>query len=240
MNPQAAEYLRLTKVLNEDPGYKYLKKRKQHEQSLLIFGGNFADLMRVLDFIENQDNISEVWRVEAREKQSFLHNEIIRHLHNLLSSSQSLVSHTRSYMRTHHKGQPIFKLYETEVQKTFAQNPLALFIKDLRNYFLHKGIPVSKMEVSFDTETKEPPISKFSLNKLELISWSQWCSGSKTYLNSCEDDLSLRNTVHKYQQEISNFYQWFNDALNNLHKDELAVYEALCEEYRTFETRYSK
>lgn len=189
METRAEKYHRVRDALNENPGYIYLNRIKLHERSIHIFGGNCADLMRMLNFLEDPTNFHKVWGEDNRDKQAFAHLEVVRHFHNFLSAAQSLVEHTRSYMRKNHKGQPIYDSYNQQIKINFSSDPLARFAQDLRNYFLHKGIPASSMNLSIDTSGTKPPLSRVLLKVSKLKEWTKWKKESKEYLAGCEDKI---------------------------------------------------
>ena len=56
--------------------------------------------------------------------------------------------------------------------ETFKNNPLPVFVKDLRNYTLHYALPATfaQMEVSQDAQTKKQIITTHAfLNKKSLL-----------------------------------------------------------------------
>jgi len=203
METKAETYKRLKRAMENDAGFRYLTRMKLHERSLHVFGGNFADLMRILNFVEDINNISAVWAEEKRHDQDFYHREVVRHFHNFLSAAQSLVEHTRIFMKGAHEGQPIYERYKLQVENQFANDPSARFIQDLRNYFLHRGIPASTMRLSGNFESGTLPVSSVLLKVQELRKWTRWTPKSREYLDGCKDDLSLRIVVETYQSKMA-------------------------------------
>ncbi len=234
METRAEKYYRVRDALNENPGYKYLNRIKLHERSVHIFGGNFSDLMRMLNFLEDPQNFHEVWGEDNRDRQALAHREVVRHFHNFLSAAQSLVEHTRSFMRKNHNGQPIFISYSKQIEKNFSNDSLARFVQDLRNYFLHKGIPSSSMNLSIDTSGTKPPLSRVLLKVSTLKEWKEWKKESKEYLANFKDEILLRDVVEAYQKKVREFYLWFRHEMDEWHKDELASYKIIQKEYNDF------
>lgn len=239
MDSRAETYIRLKNALDENLGFKYRNRMMLHEQSLHIFGGNFADLIHALNFIEDPNNIPEVWAEDNRREQMFFHREVARHFHNFLSAARSLVDHTRIFMDETHSGQPIHDSYDTEVTKRFADNPMVRFVHDLRNYFLHKGVPASKMRLSFNVGSRTPPISRVLLKAPELRRWTRWSPKSKEYLNNIQDELQLRAVVEEYHNKVETFYEWFQREMDEVHKEELSSLEILRQEIAEFEKNRS-
>lgn len=206
-----------------------------HERSFHIFGGNFADLIRVLNFIEDPNSITKVWADDRRQDQTFFHREVVRYFHNFLSAARSLVEHTRIFMEDAHGGQPVHARYAQKVTEQFANDAMSRFVQDLRNYFLHKGVPASKMQLSLNVESCAPPVSKVLLKTPELRKWTNWSQKGKEYLNECPEEFPLREVVEAYQMKTVDFYTWFRRELDDLHREELTMYEALRKEITDFE-----
>ncbi len=235
METSAETYKRLKKALDNDPGHRYHIRMMLHERSLHIFGGNFADLVRILNFIEDPNNITKVWAEDKRQDQIFFHREVVRYFHNFLSGARSVVEHTRIFMNDAHGNQPIHARYTQKVTEQFANDAMARFVQDLRNYFLHKGVPASTMQLSLNMESGALPVSDVRLKASELRKWTKWSKNGKEYLNGCQDEFPLREVVEAYQEKIVDFYAWFRRELDELHSEELATYEALRKDIEDFE-----
>ncbi len=234
MKNNAEKYYQVRDALTSNPGYKFLERIKLHERSVHIFRGNYSDLVKVLSYLEDSNNFHKVWGEENREKQAFAHREVVRHFHNFLSAAQSLVEHTRIYMNQEHTGQQIYDSYQEKVNKNFKNNPLARFVQDLRNYFLHSGIPNSSMKLTIDTENPSPPTSEVLLNISKLKQSKVWKAESKKYIESCNDQISLKEVVESYHVKVRDFYLWFRSELDEWHKSDIEAYKKAAQEYNDF------
>lgn len=235
MESRVETYSRLKNAMGAHPGFRYITRMMLHERSLHIFGGNFADLERALNFIEDPNNIQKVWAEDKCREQTFFHREVVRHFHNFLSAARSLVEHTRIFMDEIHAGQSVHETYNKEVKKRFADDPMARFVQDLRNYFLHKGVPASIMQLSFNVDSGGPPVSRVLLKAPELRKWTRWSLKSREYLDNTQDEFPLREVIDAYQSRIVDFYEWFQREMNEVHKEELSSYEELRREIAEFE-----
>lgn len=134
-----------------------------------------------------------------------------------------------------HAGQSVHETYNKEVKKRFADDPMARFVQDLRNYFLHKGVPASIMQLSFNVDSGGPPVSRVLLKAPELRKWTRWSLKSREYLDNTQDEFPLREVIDAYQSRIVDFYEWFQREMNEVHKEELSSYEELRREIAEFE-----
>ena len=78
---------------------------------------------------------------ESGTKHEF-HTRLLQQFHNYLASAGTLVDHTRRIADEEKIGPELLDLYRDRVSLTFAVSPVARFIKDLRKYFLHYGLPI--------------------------------------------------------------------------------------------------
>ena len=235
MSKSSEEYKRLKKKLAASAGLAYVKRMTLHERSLHIFEGNCIDLTRALDYVEATENILNLWAEDNRDKQQFAHREVVRHFHNVVSAAQSLVEHTRNFMSIWHKDTPIHGQYSRKIKAEFAEDPLARFVQDLRNYFLHKEIPPSKMVLTFNVDTKDPPKSRVLLRLNDLKRWNRWKKESKVFLESRGEDMELRDLLNQYRAKVTTFYRWFREEMDSWHMHELTELPNLREEIERYQ-----
>ncbi len=91
MKHRADRYLQLKAELEESPGFKYLQRRKSHERSIYVFGGNFRQLAELVDLIQTPEFYLKQTPGKKTEE---LQAELIRLFHNYLAAAKSLVGHT--------------------------------------------------------------------------------------------------------------------------------------------------
>ena len=96
--------------------------------------------------------------------------------------------------------------------ETFKNNPLPVFVKDLRNYTLHYALPATfaQMEVSQDAQTKKQIITTQAfLNKKSLLhGYDYWKPESKKYLSEPGDEIDLLDLINKHHNIFTIFYDW--------------------------------
>lgn len=112
----------------------------------------------------------------------------IRALHNYVASSASVVDHVRRVMRG--REGPIAERFETKRLAT-VEHPEMAFVRDLRNYTLHRSLPSLGFSLTMkrkDDESEEWDMTaKVYLHTEELFRWEGWKADSRAFLESLED-----------------------------------------------------
>lgn len=229
------DYWKLRQQVENHPGFLYQQSRKTHSYSLRIYGGNHRELSALLDFIQTPEKY--LGAKLTRQQESELSSELLRFFHNYVASAESLVSHTRSYVRHRHLSDEVGVAYFAKVKETFGSHAPTLVVKDFRNYLLHKGLPKSSILTSFNVDTSEPPTIEVLLRIPELLAWRQWSVLSKKYLEEKGKDLRLSELISDYHNSILAFYRWFDDLLETHHRAEVSAMRILAQEVIAIENR---
>ena len=155
--------------------------------------------------ITNFEGNIAIWDVKKRnELQTFL-REISRLLHNYLSSTFSLIRHT-SKLCNDLRCNELRKEYDKKVSD-FNSNDCVFFIKDLRNFVQHVGLPPPTASIS-PVHHNVGFRSRILLSKQRLLSWKGWKAGSKRYSRASQD-IDLKVVINQYQSLLNQFYMWF-------------------------------
>lgn len=220
------------KDLNECAGMQFSIRMKIYSYSYHCFEINMLELVAILEKLNEEEYALNIWTPEESEKNQLVFREVIRRFHNMVASAKSLVEHTRLFVDEHYKNiEVIESAYQERVKNTFSENGNAAVIEDLRNYFLHAGIPPLKMELRLDTmeiSSKGMEISnQIFLELEELRSWGRWKSQSKKYLAELTGDFGLLSLVSEYKKTVNEFHIWFSDFLQKYHAKDTAELYAL-------------
>ena len=128
--------------------------------SLQLFKNNYHAFLKVTDMFKMPVFSSFFW-ADSEESELFRKKyqvEVYRTFTNFAASAAALIDHSRRFIGKDIKDE-IKNHYEQKVQKCFSKNVLAKFIKDFRNYLLHRGYP----SITISTNIQGEP--SFSLNK---------------------------------------------------------------------------
>lgn len=212
--------LSLWDELNAMPEQQTLEKIRQFSISIEIFDGNYRELIHHLQVHNNPRVSLDLMSVDKRHLLYAYQREITRFLHNYIASALSLTDHARNHYRELYSNNNLFPDYQDEINRQFVNNPLAIFIKDLRQYFQHYQMPGVSSRLNF---TKGAPdfIIKLLLPTKEMMKFSGWNSLSKKFLAEQTDDIDLLALINDYHQLIEKFYRWFIDRQVEIHKDDI-------------------
>jgi hypothetical protein len=206
--------------LKKMPEHRILETIRHFGISLEIFDGNYNELVHHLK-IHNTPRVSlDLMNGDKRHLLHAYQREITRFLHNYIASALSLTDHTRNHYRDLYSDNNRFPDYQDEINKRFVNNPLAVFIKDLRHFFQHYQMPGVSSRVVY---TKGAP--DFDMTLLlptkEMLKFSKWSSLSKKFLSDQKDDIDMLKLVNDYHQLIESFYNWFIDRQLEIHKEDV-------------------
>lgn len=232
MDHRHERYLELQAELEGNTGFQYLQRRKVHERSLKVFGGNFRQLAELVDLIQDPNYFL---RQDFGKKYEELHSELIRLLHNYLAAAKSLIDHTRSYVDQWHAGDEFNSNYQAQVKSLFIENNASRMILDLRNYLMHRGLPSSTIRETLRVDTNKSPEIKIVFRVSSLSDWKGWTSKSKEFMKNSGAYFELKPLVAEYQGLVVNFYRWFGSELDKIHGAELEEFENLKRKIIEFE-----
>ena len=221
------DYWSLRRQVEEHPGFLYLESRRIHANSLAIYGGNFQELKALLSFVENPETYLRV--KPQGEKHQKLFSDLHRFLHNYFVAAESLVSHTRNYVKHRHSADRIGEKYRKKVSEVFSNHVPTVLIKDFRNYFLHEGLPKSSIRETFNVDTREAPKIRVLLKVEELLKWKKWSSESKQFLRAQGNELQLSQLIAEYHNNVVAFYRWFDELLENEHRQQVEEMQSIAE-----------
>lgn len=213
--------------LRDSKGYKITKKINSFYLSTYIFKENYSQLINQIDLQTNKKNPQEIHSLENREKLREIQIETLRFLHNFLASAQSLIDHTRVFINDLYENNSNFKEeFSQKIQDTFINDELCVFIKDFRQFLQHFKAP----NLSTVTTIK-PQENKFERKVMisikDLNQFLGWKSLSKKFLSKHENKIDLSIISTGYFNIVNNFYNWFSEKQELLHKNEFEETEKI-------------
>jgi hypothetical protein len=229
------ELFELDEQIKATEGHRIQAKIRGLQSSYYVFESNYRWLLRALDYFGRTEVFMELWRLDNRTKLERFIDEVTRLLHNFLAGAQSLVEHTRVFKNKMYKGHRFQKVYQEQVDRDLKHAPIVCFVQDLRNYVLHKQLPIASAQLNLTGG--EGTIAEFDstvrLDVTELREWDKWKPESRVYLDSLDDRVQIREVVEKYEDAIGAFYQWFGEQQSQVHRVEF-------DELSRLETRYEQ
>ncbi len=224
--------------IEDSKGWKISNKIDLLNISHYIFMGNYNQLKQGLELFQRKNIALKLWNIDNREKLTEFQTEVIRLLHNYLASVKSLVDHTRIIVRDLYEGEDFIQEYQKKVNECFLDWPLSCFTQDLRNYILHKGIPIVSASITFQDDDEVD--NNIYLNKSSLLLWDNWSKKSKEYLNILDKRVKLCDIVNEYSKKVIYFYIWFGEQQREIHSQEFKETEELQKKFKEILNEYDK
>ena len=216
----------LFRQIRESEGSGYLNRAHQRSFSLNVFQMNALELIEAAHRVKDPDQGILLMMEKNREAGLQAHRELNRHVHNFVSSSLTLVEHTRVFMRKHYADTKLLEAYEKQVIATFAKSPVAQFIQGLRNYMLHKGLPDSSMYMNFEanpgaTDGSGTFETGVHYDTASLLDWKDWKPAARNYLELAGEHLDVHEFALEYLTLVNQFHEWLNVTLEMHHHSDL-------------------
>ena len=227
---------KLEEQMKATEGFRLHLKIRALRNSYYVFEANYRNLSVALDRVGKIENLTTLWAVDNRDKLDRLLAEITRLLHNFLAGAKTLVDHTRVFKNDVYKGKGFEKVYQAKVDRDLVDSPVVSFVQDLRHYALHKQLPITSAELSFQGSeggTIKDYDSTIKLDVNSLREWDRWRVKSRIYLDALDNKVKIKEVAEQYEAAIRSFYQWFGEQQNQMHRVEF-------EELSNLETQYSQ
>jgi hypothetical protein len=211
----------LNSELLDSPEYKLHQQLESIKTPLYIFDKNFTELKTLLEFFINNPESEPLTFSRNRDRLDELLLDILRRLHNFVAASLTLIDHTRNLYQKLYSDSDKFADYQIRIRDEFEIDPLAQFVKGLRKYFQHYSTPDIVIEESFPQNADGEQIlkKKVLIFTKDLTTFDGWNATAKKYLN--KPNIDLLEVVDTYRIKVMNFYRWFIDRQNEIHRDEL-------------------
>ena len=123
-------------------------------------------MRQLLNTLEDPGDPEKIWVWENKKIRDDLLGELMRHFHNFLTSVTTVIDHTRHLMQEDFITEKHRREHQEKIDHKFATNPLALFIKQLRQYVTHRAIPIIQMLHEESGENK-----RLEIDLEKIASW---------------------------------------------------------------------
>ncbi len=154
--------------------------------------------------------------------------QIDQRLHNYVASAASLIDHTRNLFK-HYEGRHVAAEYESR-KDLLAAEPVNGFVRDLRNYALHRSLPWLGHKVS-TTGAGQDIAAETYLGTAELRTWDGWKAPAKAFLDEAGDTVALTATIEQHVSLVRGLHEWVLAQFEGLHRADIAGSNALINEY---------
>lgn len=166
---------------------------------------------QLLDYISNPiiKPFSLFPTTEHRKQKVESDKEVTRLLHNYVASAKTLVERSRIFKRKYLLDSEN-KEYDEKIDSLVAENPIVIFVQNLRNYLLHKGNPSIVDHIKSEGNT-----NNIALIPQKLLEWNKWDSDTKEYLKKFNEKeyLYLSFMANEYNSEVFAISKWLLKAV---------------------------
>jgi hypothetical protein len=206
--------------LERSKGKEIINKINDLSISIFILKRNYEELIKALTYYERERSL---WDRKNRDKLDMFMKEFLRLIHNYLASIFSLIEHTQRFKKKINN-EDFSNKYKIELDKYDLDNFIE-FIKDLRHYTQHKNrLPITPTMVIGPSVSRNdwgPLKQRIYLKKEDLLEWKNWKNKSKKLINENNKEIELKTLFRKYQDFITNFYQWLYNEITNIYSKEI-------------------
>ena len=208
----------LRRQINGHPGAVARLGWDEVRRTYQVFLGNFADLRALLvrastDMELAIELVKNVPPFDVREK---FQATLDRFIHNYVAATKSLVDHTRR-LTQRYGGSPFAVEYEQR-KKLVAAAGATAFVNDLRNFVLHRALPLTGHTVRFQRDPIEEFESQAYLQTRSLLEWDGWSSKAKDYLAARGETVDLSAAIEDHMQLVRALYDWLFAQFGELHR----------------------
>lgn len=192
------------------------------------FEPNFAELVKLLMAAGEDENLAvelfqNVRPPVVRQKFELL---LTNRLLNYLAANGALIDHTRIATNSLDSDGTVMHEFEDRKKSVVAMESVG-FIKDLRNFVLHRNLPFLGHTIAFgpgaDGGGVAMTASTIELSTSQLLDWGKWSSGSRDFLKSVGGEkLALLPLIEAHGAAMSQLHRWLINAL----EEEMSVFIA--------------
>jgi hypothetical protein len=171
---------------------------------------------------------------DANDQIEEFEKELVRFLHNYLTSVYSLIESQRVVMRHSWGDQSEFETGAyTEHRKASFETGEAEFMTELRNYCTHRSVPVPHVSSTLTGGAGRPSliINRLTLDRDELLKWKKWTVPAKEYLRAKEERFDLGPVIQSYVNTAAAFFNWFVSEINERNAEIKDAYMKAAEAY---------
>jgi len=212
------------------PGWHVYLALRHIYSSYYTFRRNYRELQLALDTYKQPGITLESLWVDSDFSVEKQMQEINRLALNYLAATESLLDHVKNEILALYSEHPFKEEYFKKTNDSFAVN-LRTFMEGLRNYTLHRNLPLSVAE--FTVQEDNTLLGRIMLNTHKLReNASDWKGAGKSYLASMEDKVDVGTLFAQHKTALTDLYNWLVGRQNEIHRKELSELRSLHQQLR--------
>ena len=187
---------------------------------LALHALNYQDLKEYLSEVLTEETfLDEVISQSADPAKREAHLvRIDQKIHNFAASGTALENQAKTLMAPY-KGTEFWRRF-LESQSSLTSSGAVQFLRDLRSFLAHQGLPFTEQSWSFTTE---PRLHRFEigLSSSELLRNTQWGKVASRYIESSKGRVNILSTIIDAFSLENKHWHWTirqADQLNKIHR----------------------
>jgi hypothetical protein len=162
--------------------------------------------------------------------------EVIQRLHNYAAATMTLVDHSRRLMRE--RTGSIAEEFGAR-KTTLLTNPEVRFIQDLRNFTVHRSLPLlaHRLRLSGASSAEARGESDMLLSVEDLLAWDGWSSATRAWIEAQGSGIPLRPLIIQHSALVYDINYWLLDVLSDENQAALAEANEIIVERNAFFNR---
>lgn len=208
------------------------------QMNYLLFRRNYEELIRLQREFDQPLIFKEI-ALQTDKGKSIAQDTIIeftRLLHNYLASAKTLVDVTRRWVRQRFADSEFLDTYQEEISGRFANNVQAQFLENLRNFTLHRTLPLSIPELRMQKASENTLKSSLGIVLLKdyLLEWNEWSELGRMQIDMAfEGEVDITQICKQYFDNVTEFTQWLFWQVRELFKEEIDQVNAVIANIRS-------
>jgi hypothetical protein len=220
------------RLVSAHPGYREYVLCEAFRQTLdSVFLRNWRELTALLERAASDVNLAielfqNMHRPDVRED---FEAETAQRLHNYVAATMTMVDHSRRIMRG--RNGPIAEEF-VERKRALLTNSEVPFVRDLRNFTLHRSLPFLGNTVRMtDLNTPGQTITaEVELSVADLNAWDGWTAPARAFLDLQGEAVVLRPVVRRHGELVAALNAWLYNSLAKANVGALAEVNQLAVE----------
>lgn len=203
----------------------------------ILFRRNYEELVKLQEEFNHPLIFNELALTTDRG-QEIAQDTIIEFtqlLHNFLASAKMLVEVTRRWVRKKFEGSDFLNTYQREVSKRFGSNVQAQFLENLRNYTLHRTLPLAIPELRMQKVSENELGSSLGIVLLKdsLLEWDKWSKLGRIQISMAfEGEVDIQSIVEMYFDNVTEFTRWLFWQIRDSFSEEVDQIDSVIQQIR--------
>lgn len=137
-------------------------------------------------------------------------------LHNYIASVIALADHTSKVADRVLQGEDLSR-YRREYNTRFRKDPRSSFVRGLRNYLLHRALPVTSGSFHFE---KDGPFTHSIMLSVEALAEDDgWNPEALKFMDQAGEGLDIYEVLAAHYNDTRTFQKWFETLVFEANRD---------------------